>query len=385
MQITLPEILKRAYRDSSQEIINIIGELPPDVAKDVLEGIQRSARKVASISSQIIAYRERIRKYLMRNKLLHRYENNRPINLSNVVAVDGTYAVISTTLYDIIFVGAVAYSFRENGFEKKMHALAAPPSILSEKVARGLMIWLEFALASELVSDYEYVILDGSIIANLANIREVISAREQNPDDPIWDSVELMDLLKRLSKERIFSRIFKIPGLLASPKKLTGKLFTKKYLKEFRLNATDASVLSLTLEEGEWIKISWIGSDLPQACIQMPKTDITPIDAGFIEEFFSSTGFDIIYFKPREWSRAYKIEIPRRVKSDYYQRVLDLVYNQVTSPYIEELEIQYLAHLFAQRLSKVAQIVFTATKNSALQTMTKKWCSSIFLATRYRT
>jgi len=381
----LPEILKRAYQEGSQEESSILGELPPELTRSILREVQRSAEEATAISSQIIAYRERIRKFLIKNRLLRKYVNGRPINLSNIAAVDGTYSVISTTLYDIIFVGTVTYSYRIDGLDSKMYAIVAPPSILSEKIARGLMIWLEFKTAAEFLNSYEFIILDGSIIANIANIRELIAAREQNPEDPIWESNELMALLNELKRSRALSKILKVPGVIASPKKLTGKLFTKKYLKDFKLSTTDASVLSLTLDPGEWIKISWMGNDLPQISLEMPRTDITPVDANFVETFFSSTGFDIIYFKPREWSRVFKIEVPGRLRNDYYQKVLDLVYHQVNSPYIEELEIQYLSHLFASKLSKVAQIIFTAAKNGSLQMMAKKWCSAIFLATRYRT
>lgn len=383
VQLTIPDFLKHIVEES-EEARDILGELPPQVTKEVINQVSRSAESATKISSSIIAYREKIRKILSRQRLLNKYERVYSIDPYNILAVDGTYKVITTTMYDIIFVGAVAYSFRKDGFKHEMHAIITPPSILSEKIARGLMVFLEFKLASEMLSNYEFIILDGSYIANLTNISELTVARKQNPDDPIWDSEDLMRILKHLSGRRIISKLLKVPRAVASPKKQTGKILIRRYLNDLGMNATDAAVLSLILEPGEWVKISWTGREFLLAT-KFYNTEITPIDSDFIESFLNTHGLDIVYFKPKEWSRSYKIEYPGRLRNNQLQRVLDLISSQVNNPLIEELELQYLAHLICSQLTKVAMILFASTKNVLQQRFARKWMNMIFAATRYRT
>ena len=382
VQLTIPEILRRVAEES-EEKFQLIGELPQELTREVVNQVIRSAENATRISSNIIAHRERIRKRLQKQKMLNKYEQMYSVNVNRIVAVDGTYKVITTTMYDLIFVGAVAYSFRENGFDHEMHAIITPPSILSEKVARGLMMMLEFKMAANMLREYEYIVLDGSYIANLTNISELTAARASNPDDPIWESDELMGLLKELRQRRYISRVLKIPKAIASPKKQTGKVFIRDYLEDLNLSATDAAVFSLVLEPKEWVKIPWIGRKFLLAS-KFYNTDVTPIDADHIERFINSIGLDIIYFKPHEWSKAYKIEIPGRVKNSQLQKILDLVYAQVNNPLIEEMELQFLAHKICSQLAKVALILFTSTKNVLQQKFARKWMNILFTATRYR-
>jgi len=383
VQLTIPDFLKE-FLENSKEQLDIVGELPPDVTKTVINQVMASAKNATQISSNIIALRERIRKTLAKHRLLNKYESGSIIDPANLVAIDGTYRVIPTTMYDIIFVGAVSYSFRKEGFGYELHALITPPSMLSEKIARGLMIYLEFKLASEVLSRYDFVILDGSIIAHLTNLSELTATRLQNYDDPIWDSNDLLRLLKSLSKRKIVSRVLKSSKILASPKKQTGKMFIRKYLRDLNLVATDAAVLSIVLEPEEWVKLSWVGKDFLLAS-KLYNTDITPSDSTTIEEYLNNVGIDIVYFKPREWSRSYKVEYPGRLKNSKLQKVLDIIYYQVNNPLIEELELQFLAHKMCSQLAKVALILFTSTKNVLQQRFARKWMNMIFTATRYRT
>jgi len=382
VQLTIPEALKGFLNE--QEVPQIIGELPPEISREVVNQVLLSAENATKISSTIIRYRERIRKIMQRQKLLNQFHEDSAIKLFNIAAVDGTYKVISTTMYDIIFVGTAAFSFRPDGFHYEVYTLLTPPSILSEKIARGTMMLLEFKMASELLKDYEFIILDGSYIANLTNIGELIAARVQHPDDPVWESDELMEMLKRLAKRRIISKLLKIPKAIAAPKKQTGKLLMREYLDGLNINATDAAVLSLVLEQKEWIKISWLGRQFLLAS-KFYNSDITPIDADFVERYINEVGLDIIYFKPREWTKAYKVAVPGRVGKNQLQKILNLIYHQTDNPMIEELEFQYLAHKICSQLAKVALILFTSTKNVLQQKFARKWVNMIFTATRNRT
>ncbi len=383
VQLTIPEIFKKAIEESEGSI-EILGELPSNITKEVIKHVKLSAENATKISANIIAYRERIRRLLNKQRVLRKYDQKYYIDLYNVSAVDGTYKVISTTMYDIIFVGAVSYSFREDGLRHEMHTLITPPSILSEKVARGLMVLMEFKLAAESIDQYDFVILDGSYIANLTNVSELITARKLHDDDPIWESRELLQVLKRISRRKIISKLLKNWQAIASPKKQTGKVLIRRYLNDMNLNSTDAAMLSLVLEPKEWVKISWIGRDFLLAT-KMYNTDITPMDAEFVKDFFNSKGLDIIYFKPKGWTRSYKVEIPGRVNDEKAQKILDLIYSQINNPLVEELELQYLADLMCSQLTKIAALLFVSTKNVMQQKFAKKWINILFTATRYRT
>ncbi len=383
VQLTIPEVLRRAIEES-KSLTELQGELPPKVTRDVINHVKLSAEKATKISANIIAYRERIRRILTKQKALRKYERGSYIDPYNISAVDGTYKVISTTMYDIIFVGAVSYSFREDGFRHEMYTIITPPSILSERVARGLMVLIEFKLASENIGNYDFVILDGSYIANFTNISELIAARKMHADDPIWESKDLLLVLRKLSRRKIMSKLLRNWQAIASPKKQTGKVLIRRYLSDVNLNSTDAAMLSLVLEQKEWVKIRWVGSDFLLAT-KLYDTDITPIDADFIEDFFNNEGLDIIYFKPREWTRSFKAEVPGRIDENRVQKVLDLIYSQVNNPLIEELELQYLADLMCSQLTKIATLMFASVKNAMQQKFAKKWINMLFTATRYRT
>jgi len=383
VQLTIPEVLKKVMEEN-EGLLELHGELPPSITKEVVNHVKVSAENATKISANIIAYRERIRRILSKQKALRKYEQKYYIDPYNISAVDGTYRVISTTMYDIIFVGAVSYSFRDDGFRHDMYTIITPPSILSEKVARGLMVLMEFKLASEDIGNYDFIILDGSYIANLTNISELIAARKMHADDPIWESKDLLMILKRLSRRKIISKLLRNWQVVASPKKQTGKVLIRRYLSDINLDSTDAAMLSLVLEQREWVKISWVGSDFLLAT-KLYNTDITPIDADFIEDFFNTKGLDIIYFKPKEWTRSFKVEVPGRIDEDKAQMVLDLIYSQVNNPLIEELELQYLADLMCSQLTKIATLLFTSVKNAMQQKFAKKWINMLFTATRYRT
>lgn len=383
VQLTIPEVLKKVIEEN-RGLLDLHGELPPSITKEVVNHVKVSAENATRISANIIAYRERIRKILSQQKALRKYERRYYIDPYNVSAVDGTYKVISTTMYDIIFVGAVSYSFRDDGFRYDMYTIITPPSILSEKIARGLMVLIEFKLASENLGDYDFIILDGSYIANLTNISELITARKMHADDPIWESEDLLMILKKLSRRKILSKLLMNWRAIASPKKQTGKVLIRKYLKDLHLDSTDAAMLSLVLEKREWVRVNWIGSDFLLAT-KLYDTDITPIDADLIEEFFNTNGLDIIYFKPREWTRSFKVEVPGRINEEKTQRILDLIYSQVNNPSLEELELQYLADLMCSQLTKIATLLFASVKNAMQQKFAKKWINILFTATRYRT
>ena len=275
VQLTIPEVLKKVMEEN-EGLLELHGELPPSITKEVVNHVKVSAENATKISANIIAYRERIRRILSKQKALRKYEQKYYIDPYNISAVDGTYRVISTTMYDIIFVGAVSYSFRDDGFRHDMYTIITPPSILSEKVARGLMVLMEFKLASEDIGNYDFIILDGSYIANLTNISELIAARKMHADDPIWESKDLLMILKRLSRRKIISKLLRNWQAVASPKKQTGKVLIRRYLSDINLDSTDAAMLSLVLEQREWVKISWVGSDFLLAT-KLYDTDITPV------------------------------------------------------------------------------------------------------------
>lgn len=335
-----------------------------------------------------------------------------PISEERVFGVDGTYYIANSIIFDIIFVGAIGISKEKIFFD--FIKTITPPSPLSNRVAQGLMTYLETKIIEFLISNNiaDTIIYDGTFTSLLTSINSLYSAHTEHNRDIIWIANfvrnsnipcikrgKISDLFSS-EKEMYrpwFSKILESEKTVAVPKRMTSTIILRRRQPELMRYYSDGSFFSMFLKPGQLVMehVKMTDPEINKPTNLARRHAYRPPDATDVERFYDRKGFYIIYYKPKKWSHALKIEIPANDKinaslnldsqNNLLLKTLVTINEQMITPYIREPLIKYLAHLYCQQFITGAK----AFKDAILSKISKKWMKRYpnitYYASGYRT
>ena len=296
-----------------------------------------------------------------------------------VVAVDGSATVERMAGTDVYAAAAVRVAGYGAEVEPKppehavkMHAVGGLADGRQMNLALMGILECELALASE--SKDDLVLFDGTVfsvvIASGLALRGIGDPRD--------------DLSKTLHRRWLDVRP-EIPKLLQSvavaaiPKRSTADNEFVRYTRLFadkESNWTGLTTANLILEAGEYT----IPLPLPTQRLGLRNT---PLESAYVDHLnLLLDEMRVVYFRPREWSPAYRIELAPSVAEDerLLQRQLALIREQCVNASMREPYPLYLADRFVRSLGKgmaaVVEVVRgQVTSDSANVELTSRFIS----------
>ena len=313
------------------------------VVSDTLSG------RVAGLSERRDGMRERA--LAEKEELIRRLPGDVPgLEGLTVAAVDGSSAVERLSGVDVYAAAAVRVSGFGGSVEPsppdhalEIHAVDALAD--GDRLNQALMSFLECELVSS--SSADLVLLDGtmsSIVIRAGFALRVAIDRLDDLSRAVWSKWldVARDALPPLLKS---SRVASIP------KRSTAANEFARWTSVFENSETEMSGLAtanLILESGEYTR----PLSLPTEGLYLGDTPITREDIEHLNLLFAD--MRVVYFRPREWSPAYRIELAPSVAEDrkLLERQLGLLREQAVNPAMREPYPLYLADRFVRSLSR---------------------------------
>lgn len=279
----------------------------------------------------------------------------------SVVAVDGSYAIERMAGTDVYAAAAVRVAGYGKEVEPKPpeHAVEmhhAPGLADGRRMTSAMMGVLECELASQAVKRNGLVLFDGTVFSVLLNSGLALRGIGGRKDD-------LSKAFHRrwLEVKPKISKLLKSKRIAAIPKRSTADNEFVRYTRIFanrESNRTGLDTANLILESGEYT------TPLPLPA-ERRNLRHTALDTADVDRWnLLLDEMKVVYYRPSEWSPAYRIELAPRVanKQARLERQLALIREQCVNPAMREPYPLYLADRFVRSLSKGMAAVVEAVR-----------------------
>lgn len=335
--------------------------LPDELLEDILEGTPAMSAEVQRIFEKIINQRARMRQALLDAGRVRRATDLENVPSPSVAAVDGGVVVEKSIGADMVLVVAVGVEglTREDlrkwtGIQYSHWQQVLPHG--GEDARRfglGVMAALEMVIAAQ--APHDIVIFDGSHLTPVIGLNSMLSLKLDGLG-PVAASI-LTEYKVVTMLERMMSR----SGIVAMVKYDASRELSLTWLSEFGTNFDDRTVMTMLLEPDEYTqpvpagqtqrgRENWEKLHITIAYPDFPNKDETQQALERALAPVRKRRIYITYYKPYEWSPAYRIELKQEAarSSVRLARVLKAVKEQVVSPEIREPYPQYLADMMAK-------------------------------------
>ena len=339
----------------------VFGNLPDVMVQALLERSSEVSRALTRRVNKLAKEQPKLRDRALREGIIIKLPKSVPeADGKTVVAVDGSATVermAGTDVYAAAAVRVAGYGGKVDPKPPDYQVEVHPVEGLADgrRINLALMGLQECKLVSEFNADL--VLLDGTIFTMVLNAGIGLQAAS--------------DKLDRLS-EALRSQWYDhardtIPSLLVGqrvasiPKRSTAANEFERWTTIFDGRETDLSGIAtanLILDAGEYTK----PLDLPTERLYLGSAPMTEEYRDELNRHFSA--IKVVYFRPREWSPAYRIEIAPRVAhdEDLLQRQLALIRKQCVNSSMREPYPLYLADRFVRSLGKGMGAVVEAVR-----------------------
>ena len=267
----------------------------------------------------------------------------------SVVAVDGSATVermAGTDVYAAAAVRVAGYGGKVEPKPPDYQVEVHPVEGLADgrRINLALMGFFECELASG--SENDLVLLDGTVFSLVLNGGLAMRGIQDRDDELSESFYEHWHNVRSKVCELLQS-----DTLAAIPKRSTADNEFVRHTRIFANEESDLTGLStanLILEAGEYT----IPLPLPTQRLGLRNT---PLESAYVDHLnLLLDEMRVVYFRPWEWSPAYRIEIAPRVARDegLLQRQLALIREQCVNSSMREPYPVYLADRFVRSLSK---------------------------------
>ena len=307
----------------------------------------------------------------------------------SIMAADGACLVEHKAVADILLIIAAGVDGLAEKDNKQWPADAKQyqqwQAVLShgaanERLAHGLMLLMELAILT--ASDRAIKMMDGSHITPLFKLDSMLNISEQETSD------DYIQALQGFFQEYDYQVISDIPDMIdqavtdphiiSIAKYSSACDLTETILKKIRLNTTDKVALSQILQANEYTRPFPVGNTnrskvaWDQVSINC-KLDLSVDNQTFnkkLEQAISviksaKQRLHFCYYKPNEYSDAYRIEIKPQLATDQdrLEACLFNIKEQIVSAEIREPYPQYMADLIVKNVYFAMQAVNIAIYN----------------------
>ena len=343
--------------------------LPDELLEDILEDAPKIADKIKPLFEELQQQRKTLHQTLDDNNLICRVGDLENPPSPSVAAVDGGQAIEKSIGADTLIAVAVGVEGlvredkrRWSSVQYKNWQDVLPHSSESNpKVTRGAMTALELLVISK--TPHDVVIADGSHqtpVIGINSLTSMSSLDEPHFQQATWDIINKFDVIDSLKKTMTN------PNVVYMVKYDSSQDIGLSFLKNFNLKLDDKTIMTLILKSDEFTKPLPVG--------RTPKTQEvwSSLNISLSDKFDFYGQRDNIkeelnkaivlpkshkiyftYYKPYQWSPAYRIEIKENCAKSEIElaKVLKAIKEQVVSTEIKEPYPQYLADMMAKSIS----------------------------------
>lgn len=323
--------------------------LPEELVNDVLTDIEPCADFAAGVLDSSDKF-EQIREEL--SGQIHEVSSNGE-TYDSVSGVDGSYTAIEGAGMSIGLCSAVGAG---EEFRYNKEVFPSPGSQDIGKACQGIGTMLEMKTVVE--SPADLVIYDGSFVSALVNLNQLLGRINQS-EQPLWDVID--PIMKRLySEENYPLKALRDTVIVGSPKRSSSTYFLEQHYPDYIDRFSDRSFFSMILEPDEYVSFSRTESGTNYG----RESDYVRSEEGQkIEEFFDEVGFKTVFYRPQPWSRAYRLEIPRRFSTTEYEKIIRSFGAEVIDPSMLEPYPQWLADTLCKKIVEMTSVLREGIQN----------------------
>ncbi len=326
----------------------MFGDLPDALIRELLARAERiSDQARASVDDQV-RQRESLRDRAVSLGLVHRLPETIENRIQSVAAVDGSIASHRLAAFDL----NVAAALRVDGIghvasDGECRAVLDPHMIAAHRYSREMIYALMFCMEYEMADSApeKLVMLDGAFSTGMIGISLGLKSAVQGRDEL---SQALFNRWIDHTRETV-PRILTSSSIVALPKWSPTNEFARLFHDHWPQSETSGrSIASLILDADEYTDLF----RLETHGFSVDDQVFGPNYRRDIQARFEAVR--VVYFKPHNWSHAYRIEMPSEIAEDAQRMhaVLDAIRRQTTNPAMLEPYPLYVADRFAKSLSK---------------------------------
>lgn len=338
--------------------------LPDELLEEILKETGSISQKVKTMFDQAGNRRSDMHHELFKNSKIRRAAELESPPSPSVAAVDGGQAIERSIGADTLIAVAVGIEglVREDNRKWNSIQYANWQDVIQHdaernpRLLRGIMTALELSITSK--APHEVVILDGSHLTPVIGINSMISMKIDNPlltntTEEILNGYDVVNTLKTVMEK---------DNIIAMVKYDSSMDIVQTWLKRFNANLDDRTAMTMILEADEFTVPTQVGQTQKSSDFWTGLKFSTPwaLNSSKRDKMQTSLNSSITnssnrqiyfsYYKPYDWSPAYRIEMKRRVANNELElaKVLKAIKEQVVSPEIREPYPQYLADMMAK-------------------------------------
>jgi len=340
----------------------VFGNLPDVMVQALLERSSEVSDALTARVDKLAKEQPDLRKRALREGIIIKLPKSVPeADGKTVVAVDGSATVermAGTDVYAAAAVRVAGYGKKvepkPRDFQVKVHPVEGLAD--GRRMNLALMGIMECELAAESETENDLVLFDGTVFSVVLASGLALRGIGDRGD-------ALSKLLDRrwLGVRPEIPKLLRSDTLAAIPKRSTADNEFVRHTRIFVNEESDLTGLAtanLILEAGEYT------TPLPLPTERLGLRN-TPLESAYVDCLnLLLDEMRVVYFRPREWSPAYRIELAPHVaeKQGLLQRQLALIRKQCVNSAMREPYPVYLADRFVRSLSKGMAAVVEAVR-----------------------
>lgn len=336
--------------------------LPEDLLRDLLNGAEDLASQATQMLEPALEQREQLRSAMNSLGLITTFK---PRQATTVAGIDGGFAVERTSAVDISLSVAVGVegltgeTVHWSGTQYEWWTRVSRHDLENERLARGVMVAQELAILC--VAPHGLRILDGSHLTPVIQLNTALTTQAEElrgEAQRIWERLNTIDALKSAATN---------VKVIAMPKYDSSRVVCDMLANNIGIEipGDDKYLLGLILQPGELL--------LPQQVPEQPWASLhfnarSAADekwSGAFEKAIEPLKHRVLkftYFKPTEFSSAYRIEFKANVSDEEFDTILTTLESQITGPFVREPYPQYLADVMAKSVGLGLSALQTAVQ-----------------------
>ena len=326
----------------------VFGDLPDALINELLSRSPEVTKRARESVSARIDERDDLRSRAKLLGLISQTDDLTDMQAKSVAAVDGSIALIRLAAFELA--GAAALSVDGLGIEVSDARLPydfeihiTDPVARAREVVYGLMFCMEYEIAGKV--DRDLVMLDGTFFTGMVAISLALRTAADLRD-------ELSEAFKRRWTEsamKLIPEILNSDKIVAIPKRSSANEFQRAGLfGAHEVDFNGRSTASLILNAGEYAG----PFELQTHTFHLDSPDLYRNYTNELQAMYSN--IKVIYYKPHDWSHAFRIELPPAITDDdtRLQETFETIRRQTTNPAMLEPYPLYVADRFAKSLQK---------------------------------
>ena len=326
----------------------IFGDLPDALINELLTRSEEVTRRARESVGTRIDERQDLRSRAKQLGLISQSDDLTDMPPKSVAAVDGSIALIRLAAFELGAAAALAVDglggdVSEDKLPYEFEIHITDPIARAREIVYGLMFCMEYETVRNV--DRDLVLLDGTFFTGMVAISLALRS-----------AGDLRDELSEAFKERwtesameLVPEILTSDNIIAVPKRSSANEFVRTNLFGGReVDFNGRSTASLILEAGEYAG----PFELETHSFHLDSPDFYRDYTFKIQSMFSD--IKVVYYKPHDWSHAFRIELPPAIAGDENRlhEILETVRRQTTNPAMLEPYPLYVADRFAKSLQK---------------------------------